>query len=146
MSDPYGQLLQSVRVADQVISETLDSLDEGQVAAGTEMRTTPRFSFRGPVTVVYLRDPLDETRAIGYLAPTRNISGSGLGFLHSRYVHVGTECIIHLQKYDGAWTVADATVARCTHIHGNLHELGAAFREAIEPEKYHRQGVIGRRH
>ncbi len=66
----------------------------------------------------------------------RNLSSSGVAFLHSSYVHLGTVCMVILQTVDGEIHGLRGEVIRCTHYRGNVHEVAVKFDDAITVGRY----------
>ncbi len=71
-----------------------------------------------------------------YLVPIRDISATGLSFLHGGFVYPGTRCVVQLISTHGAWENAAATVARCDYIEEMVHEVGVRFDQVIDPGQY----------
>jgi hypothetical protein len=61
----------------------------------------------------------------------RDISPSGLGFLHGRFIHVGHECALTfiLSREYGLRTTG--TVAHCHHLQKQVHKVGIQFHEQV---------------
>ncbi len=66
----------------------------------------------------------------------RDISSSGIGFYHVAYVHPGTEVQLLMKNRAGNAVKVHATVARCRHVSGRLHEVGVVFETAIQVEVF----------
>lgn len=63
---------------------------------------------------------------------TRDISATGVCFVHAGFLHVGTICTLQLMTHDNAWIDTVATVVHCRHLGGRLHEVGACFDQRID--------------
>ncbi len=79
---------------------------------------------------------------IGCLVRTRNLSRSGLGFLHGGFLHRGTRCSMLLRNVDADdvtsanGTLVEGTVMHCRHIVGRVHEVGVRFDRIINTEDF----------
>ena len=61
----------------------------------------------------------------------RNISTTGSSVLHSVYLPTRASCTLVLITGERRPVVADATVVRCRHVEGPMHELGLLFVEPL---------------
>jgi len=66
----------------------------------------------------------------------RNLSGEGVGLLHSSFLHTGTRCTVYLPQLVGAVVPVDGKVVRCRHVRGLVHELGIAFDKPINIRQF----------
>ena len=66
----------------------------------------------------------------------RNISSEGIGILHNSYAHPGTRCVVHLKHRDGRPVPTEASVVRCRHVKGLIHEVGIRFTAPINVRDY----------
>jgi len=69
----------------------------------------------------------------GYLAVPFDISSSGMGLLHGRYIHPGSRCRVMLRRRDGEACALVARVVRCSLLRGRAHEVGLLFEEPVDP-------------
>lgn len=119
-----------------------------QSPSGSERRRAPRYLYHRGLVVVHLRQP-GSTASEPYLVPTRNLSKTGVAFLHGGFIHSGTECVMHLITRDGAWQSVPGQVVRCRFVESNIHEVGVQFTDPIELSKFcclersHRVLVMG---
>lgn len=63
---------------------------------------------------------------------TRDISPTGLGFVHGGYFHVGSECRIVLKTLDKDVLCVNGVVKRCQYLHDRLHDIGVEFTTPID--------------
>jgi CheY-like chemotaxis protein len=61
----------------------------------------------------------------------RNLSRSGLGFLHSSYIHIGTPVALTLSHQNKQQVRVMATVVRCRHVQRHIHDVGVRFEKPI---------------
>jgi len=66
----------------------------------------------------------------------RNLSASGVCFLHGGFLYDNTPVTIALTTMDGKPRTIDGRVARCRHVSGKVHEIGVLFDEAIKLERF----------
>lgn len=71
-----------------------------------------------------------------YLVKPRDIHNHGVVFLHGSFVHEGATCFIILRDRSGRPTQLSATVFRCRHISGRVHEVVTVFDKPICVDEY----------
>lgn len=71
-----------------------------------------------------------------YLVKPRDIHEHGLVALHGSYVHEGAACSVILRNKAGQPEQIPATILRCRHIAGRVHELVAVFNLPLRPDDY----------
>ncbi len=133
MSSP-SNVVRTIRLSNDALEELLDKLEE-QAQAEDKANTgrgSERFRFRSRGCVIQMQQP-GAASTTAFLVSPRNISSTGMAFLHGGYVHIGTECFIQLVSTHGAWVDIKARVVRCRFIQGNLHDVGVQFMREIEP-------------
>jgi len=135
-------LVKTVRLDDAEVEEILNKLDAEQGNIAHNKRADPRYQYRVKRCVVHLQAQGGGTT--GYLVPTRNISATGLGFLHGSFVYPSSKCLIQLTTMHGTWHNVPATVVRCNYITGRIHEVGVRFLEAIDPSEFCAQAATTR--
>lgn len=127
-------LVKTVRLDDAEVEEILNKLDTDQHAVDPNKRAEARYQYRVKRCVVHLQSQGGGTTA--YLVPTRNLSATGIGFLHGSFVYPGSKCLIQLTTMHGTWHNVPATVVRCNYITGRIHEVGVRFLESIDPSEF----------
>ena len=128
------RLVRTLRLDDERIAALLEKLDTGPEHDDPDRRT-PRYRYRVKGLVVHMQQPGFST-PVPFLVPTRNISASGLAFLHGGFVHKGTRCLVQLITSYGTWTNVMASVVRCAFIEGNVHEVAIKFDSEVNPAVY----------
>jgi len=83
-----------------------------------------------PVAVNFFHPGGVETRC---LVTPRNISVSGISFLHGGYLHTGSECVVNLPTLFGDTRTVRGAIRSCRYIAGNVHEIGVEFDAEIDP-------------
>lgn len=108
----------------------------------TRQRTTRRPGM-SPTLVGALRMDFEHRVVVELLAPVGTsgrflaapleISPKCLRVLWSRFVHIGTACLITLTTNDGEAILVDGVVTRCDHFEGMLHETDITFECPVDP-------------
>lgn len=62
----------------------------------------------------------------------RDLSENGMAFLNGGYLHVGTVVEFLLRLRSGEPIQIEATVVRCEHVYGRVHDVGLRFATAVE--------------
>jgi hypothetical protein len=71
-----------------------------------------------------------------FLVRPRDISKTGLGFIHGAYIHPTSKAELMLVLPDRELLRKRGSVARCRHIRGKVHEVGVAFDEPFTFEPF----------
>ncbi len=71
----------------------------------------------------------------------RDLSAGGVAFLHRGFLYEGTECQISLPLMTGGERSIGGKVARCVHVKSNIHQIGVAFDDQIDPRQFMDVGV-----
>jgi CheY-like chemotaxis protein len=112
----------------------LESLDAEGAGKGTARRESSRLAFR--INGV----PLDITQPGGgqtrIHVAGRNLSRSGLGFLHSSYMHPGTTVTALLPHRNLGPQKIEGTLVRCRHVTRHIHDCGVRFKQPINLRDY----------
>ncbi len=129
---------------DSVIPDRSDGRDtlrisqkeQGEILAELESRSPSRKSSerRGDERLRYVQRALlfVQVRHPGgtisnYLVRTRNLSKTGIGFLHGTFLYSGTPCTVSLRAADNKSFDVEGTVVRCSHVRGHIHDVGVRF-------------------
>ncbi len=130
-----SKLVKTIRMSDVDLKAVLEKLDAEKPPPAASKREAERFPFRIKGCVVHMHLP-GTAGPTPYLVPTRDISASGLSFLHGGFVYPGTRCVVQLISTHGAWENATATIVRCDYIEEMVHEVGVKFDSMIDPGQY----------
>ncbi|MEM7628863.1 MAG: response regulator [Planctomycetota bacterium] len=123
-----GRASNSLRLTRGDLNRLLDRLDS-QDPPLPASRQHVRRSFRRPLVLLELMQHGAVTSKL--LVATRNISDSGMSLLHAAYVHAGGDARVTIpEPGGGAWRIK-GKIARCSHVEGNVHEIGLVFDEQI---------------
>ncbi len=130
-----GHRVNTLGLGEEETAAVLDKLDGKSGAAKAAIkRTFTRMPFRVPSLTLSLTHPGGSKTSV--LVVCRNISRGGIGLLHSAYVHTGTHCVVDMPRLSGGIDHVEGTLVRCSHIAGQVHELGILFDNHIRMERY----------
>jgi len=114
-------------VAD-AIENTLEWLDgRGCGAVGKERRTTRRSRYRVMAKISYL--PAGGERGMMFEVKTRNLSRTGVSFIHRTLIYPGQSVDVHLPLPDKSVRKLKGRVARVRAAGTGLYEIGVEFTE-----------------
>lgn len=131
-----SEYVDSLRLTSREHAEILKELD-GRQAKGleAERRGEQRLRFAEQALLfVQLRHPGGTVGS--YLVRTRNLSRTGIGFLHGGFVYSGTPCTVALRTVDKAMVEIDGRIVRCAHVRGHVHEVGVRFGKPIRLREF----------
>ncbi len=115
---------------DKELQDILSNLDHESGPAEQERRRAVRHTYRVDEGLeIKVKHP-SGSAATHHMRP-RNLSATGISFLHTGYLHVNTSCTIHLRLLDGEKAAVCGHVVRCDHIRGVVHDVGLRFSEPI---------------
>ena len=124
----------TLRISDRQADALLAGLDDQPSARRGNAREDERLVFRERGRLIVRILHLGGSIA-NYLVKARNISRSGIAFLHGSYLYDGTPCTINLPTTDGGYLAIDGRVVRCRHVSGNIHEVGLWFDAPISLQR-----------
>ncbi len=125
----------TIRLDDTRIEAILEKLDASRAQQGEAHRNSARFSYRVKGSVIHMQMPGMASPA-PFLVPTRDISATGLSFLHGGFVHLGTKCVVQLISTHGTWENVEAIVVFCEYRADMVHEVALKFKNPIDPGSY----------
>jgi len=129
------QVFDTLRMSQKDIQRLVEDLERGssQEGAGTH-RQSRRWKMRPQRVIVTLVGQTGQR--LNLLVIPRNLSQGGMGFICGNYLHIDSQCFITFRTLGGKGTVVPATVRRCRHVEGRLHEIGVEFAERIDPRNF----------
>jgi hypothetical protein len=113
-------------VAD-AIEQTLEWLDQQAGDSASERRYTQRGRYRATARISYVT-PGDE-RARTFEVSTRNLSRTGLSFLHRSFIYPRQQVDVHLPLPDRSVRHLRGKVVRVRPAGVGLYEIGIEFTE-----------------
>ncbi len=126
---PCLDLLRHTRDGGVGVIEDLDRASGRAMDQG--LRRMERYSYREDDGLV-LEVHHHGGQQIDYLIRPRNLSATGIGFIHGGFLHQGTQCVVVLKTVAPGQMRVPARVARCRHVEGKIHEVGLEFIEPID--------------
>ncbi|MEX0655008.1 MAG: response regulator [Phycisphaeraceae bacterium] len=123
--------IDTLRLSHAERRDLLDRLErEADAQKYLEMRGDQRINFeRRSGVVMKLYHPGGSS--INYLIRPRNISRTGIAFLHGNYVHIDSRCGLLLKTVHGQAKLIHGKVVWCRHVVHRVHEVGAQFEDPI---------------
>jgi CheY-like chemotaxis protein len=136
MQESRPDIHRSIRLDKDGIDNLLAVMDE-EVTSEIDInkRAHERHTYRNQNCVVNFSQP-GAQMAISYYCSTRNLSKTGISFLHGGFVHNGTELRVQLISTFGTWQVVAGTVVGCRLVRAPIHEVRVCFEQEIEPSVY----------
>jgi CheY-like chemotaxis protein len=120
----------SLRMSAAEQKEILSRLSQHEQVTAKNRRNQERLHYTNPAgLIVQMRHPGGS--ASNFLVRARNLSATGIGFLHGSFVYSGTPCMLALRGVNGKIVGIEGTVARCQHVKGHVHDIGVCFNEPI---------------
>ncbi|MFG0259737.1 MAG: hypothetical protein ACF8LK_05215 [Phycisphaerales bacterium JB041] len=116
------------------VSAVLDKLDGKNGGKASAKRTHTRMPFRVRSLKLTLVHPGGTSTSVQVVC--RNLSRGGVGVLHSAFAHTGTRCVVDIPRIDGAIDHIEGAIVRCSHVAGQVHELGILFDEQVPVDSY----------
>ena len=125
MSRESKPVIQTIRLDPRKLSALLEEIRSSEHrTAGGDARDTDRVWINKRILVSFH----GKHSALGqYEAYVRNMSCTGISFVHGVYVYPDTPCTITIHTHTGEQQCISATIRRCRHITGMIHEIGAQF-------------------
>ena len=124
--------IDTLRISEQEYRRVLAQLDEKSLEAkikSVQRRRSPRFA-HAVHFVIRISHPGGTT--CNYIVRGRDVSASGLSFLHGSFLHKGARCLVLLPGRVERWVQVPATIVRCRHLERRTHELGVHFDEPVD--------------
>lgn len=124
-----------IRVNERDLEMLLNRLDASPSDRKASRRAHKRFPFRVKSCSVAMQQPGDSSPAL-FAVHTRNLSASGISFLHGGFVHVGTKVTVQLISTHGSWSDVDGEVVSCRYLQDGVHEVSCRFAKEIQPSDF----------
>lgn len=117
----------------QAIVELLNNRTNNE--EGRKKRRSDRYPYLVPEGLaIELRQ--QQAKLGDFLISPRNISTSGIAFLHGAFVYQGSRCVIDLKARDGRIQPVTGNVVRCRSVRGRIHEIAVQFDEPIRVDEF----------
>lgn len=114
----------------------LDDLDgQAKPVTGPDARQFPRVPYRRTAKFILQIENPGGSPAVS-VVKSRNLSRTGIGFLHGQFVRPASACGITLLTIDGQWIRIWGTIVRCRRVSDGVHEVGVKFNQPIDRTKF----------
>lgn len=127
-------MVRTIRLDDARVSKLLSSLD-ANTSTFAPRRHDPRYPYRVKGLVVHIQQH-GSSEPVPFVVTARDISASGLAFLHGGFVHIGSRCLVQLLTVHGSVVDMTATVVRCQYVEAGVHEVGIVFDREVNPSTF----------
>lgn len=105
-----------------------------------DQRVEQRFDFSGQSVVIRIGQPGGTSAT--YIVRPRNLSRTGMGFLHGSFCYPGSVCEVAIPTCDSDRAALSGKIVRCRHVRANVHEVGMQFDHPIELSRFVRPGIL----
>ena len=129
-------VLNTLRLSDDRVARILDQRDADAAAQPSSNHRRGRrhvFHRREGLVITVFGSDGDPIR---YAVAARNLSETGVGFLHGAFLHHDTACVLSIRDDEGRWVNVVGKVVRCCHLEGNVHEIGLRFMNTIDMRRF----------
>ncbi len=114
----------------------LNQLDQRSCESSeSDRRRHSRRRLRADEGIEVMFDAFDGQPATTRARP-RNLSRSGIAFLHEAYIYPETPCTVVLLSQTFQLVEVSGKVVGCRHVSGTLHEIAVAFDREIDPDEF----------
>lgn len=124
----------TLRLQGMALYQLLEQLDAAAAAGGAPKRDYRRWSMNSKDLQVDMQQPGGTVTSLRYVC--RDLSGSGVGILHSAFLHVGTRCIVQIPHPTRGLVAVPGSVVRCRLAQGKVHDVGIKFRTPISVREF----------
>ena len=130
MSD--NSYIDLLHLSEEQAVEIVNALQSGGTCRIDERRQFERLPFQEEALLLCEVKTKGAKKNPQFLVKCVDISAGGIGFLHGAYMHNHTACIITLIGRNKNGFRVEAKVARCRHISGHIHLIGAKFNKPMD--------------
>lgn len=139
------ECVDSLRISPREESDIISELAQGNALPTAQTSKERRLNDRVPYLsaaglFVQMRHPGGSV--VNYLVRTRNLSPTGIAFLHGSFVYNGTSCVLALHDRNGKMVGVEGKVVRCKHVRGHVHDIGVRFGRTLDLQRFATQGQI----
>ena len=130
------QVFDTIRLNPREIRSILNENEPDETFDETSSkRVARRWTMGGRKILVTIQD--DSGTQQHFLSVIRDLSATGISFLHGGYLHTGSKCKVTLPTVGGGDPkTVDATIMRCRHMEKHLHDIGVRFDLRIDPRQF----------
>ncbi len=124
----------SIRLPQHELEQLLSDMNRTAGITVNSQRRTRRWPMPPTKAVLTVMDAAK--RVSHHLVVPRNLSSGGISFLLGGFAYKGTRCTVTLRGLDGKAHAVPATITRCQHVRGRLHDVGAAFDTGVKARDF----------
>lgn len=132
----FDQCRRIMQACEKQIAAILDRVDHHSGAAlrHDSRRKHLRFRYRVGMVPIRTTDPTGAVR--DSVVFPRNLSASGMAYMHRGFVYPGSEVRVVLKRTDGDPIALSGIVRACRHVEAMFHEVGVEFHSRLNPEMF----------
>lgn len=129
---PTDRIVDTLRISEREAAAILEAMNSAQHDLPmAELRDSDRLVCRPTKgVVVQIQHPGGSGGM--FLVWPRNVSRTGMGFLHGNFIYPNTIVVVHLRRPNGPSARVTGKIMRCRHVSGVLHEIGVRFDQALD--------------
>jgi PilZ domain len=120
-------------LSEEQLRGLLNQLDGAVEEPEKDVRRTGRLTYRTANVTVHVLTGSDQVTG-SFSVPTRNISASGLAFLHKQMMPLRQRLRIDIPMVDDRMLCVMAEVMHFRHVQGMVHEIGVHFLSIVEQD------------
>jgi DNA-binding response OmpR family regulator len=106
----------------------------GDAASGSDRRIDDRHDYETPDIEVWVQHPGGNVARLSVTGS--NLSAGGIAFHHRGFLYDNTPCKVVLPTLVGGKQEIHGRIVRCTHLNGQLHEVGVSFSRRVDPRHF----------
>ena len=129
----HPRLINTLHLTEEQRKELLARLDSvGATPSGADQRLNKRAPAPERTVLLWRIEPANNREPSVFQARCRNISETGVSFLHGSYVYPDTPCAFILGAPGHLGLRIDATIVHCRYVEDGVYEVGARFKDLID--------------
>lgn len=134
-TDPDIEQIDTLRLQAHEVQRLLAILDDRNQPPKDIQRASERLMYGQGAAIVLSIEQYDGSE-VTYLVRPRNLSDTGLGFLHGTFIYPGTPALATLKARGNLPIEVRGQIIRCQLIQGRVHEIGMRFDQPIDVEQF----------
>ena len=129
----HPRLINTLHLTEEQRKELLARLDSvGATPGGADQRLNNRVPAPEQAVLLWRIEPTTNREPSVFQAKCRNISDTGISFLHGSYVYPDTPCAFILGAPGHPGLRIDVTIVHCRYVEDGVYEVGARFNKPID--------------
>lgn len=125
--------ISSIKMMPTALNKLLDELDGNQIIPQLDHRKADRHRCRYTAIIVVVNQHGYQSV---FMIPVRDISKSGVAFLHRSMLHRDTPCEIRFRAPNRQWVQISGKVVRSRYVRDMIYEIGLKFDEAVDADQF----------